>query len=347
VADISDRELILASGLFDAGFYLRHNPDVAAAGRDPVRHYLKWGAAEGRQPGPFFDSRWYLRKNPDVASAGVNPLVHYLRHGRREGRRGQKRCVVYTAITGHYDDLRPPLVTDPELDYVVFADDQLPEPPSPWIHAVLPEGKGDDSRASRFPKTHPHVCLPGYEISAWVDGAYQLRNLSAKAMEAVSRTGPISFFSHPERSCAYDEAKTVRELGLDSPENIDAFVERLEAHGFPCHAGLVESGFIIRDHHDTRVVEAMEEWWETICNGCRRDQLSINFVLWKRGLRYVALPGHSRHNEWAFWMGHRPATLAAAMEQLARHERELLELQSTVEVLRGSSVGGGGNRGTA
>lgn len=36
------------SGLFDAEDYLRRNPDVAATGADPLRHYLQHGVREGR-----------------------------------------------------------------------------------------------------------------------------------------------------------------------------------------------------------------------------------------------------------------------------------------------------------
>lgn len=34
-----------------------------------------------------FNSKYYLESNPDVAAAGLNPLVHYLFHGQKEGRR--------------------------------------------------------------------------------------------------------------------------------------------------------------------------------------------------------------------------------------------------------------------
>lgn len=72
--------------LFDPDWYLRTYPDVAAAGIDPLRHYLQFGAAEGRDPSPFFCTRWYLETYPDVAEAGINPLQHYLSHGIAEGR---------------------------------------------------------------------------------------------------------------------------------------------------------------------------------------------------------------------------------------------------------------------
>ena len=69
------------SGLFDADWYLAVYPDVAAAGLDPIAHYLKHGAAEGRNPGPRFDTIWYLSENPQAQAMGLNPLVHYIDYG--------------------------------------------------------------------------------------------------------------------------------------------------------------------------------------------------------------------------------------------------------------------------
>ena len=79
--------IIAASALFDADWYLANNPDVAARKFDPVYHYLRYGAAEGRAPGPHFDAQDYLRANPDVAANGTNPLLDYLRHCRAKERR--------------------------------------------------------------------------------------------------------------------------------------------------------------------------------------------------------------------------------------------------------------------
>ena len=72
--------------LFDAAYYLRQNPDVAAAGADPLLHYKTSGWREGRNPSAAFDGAAYLRAYPDVAAAGANPLFHYVLHGRAEGR---------------------------------------------------------------------------------------------------------------------------------------------------------------------------------------------------------------------------------------------------------------------
>lgn len=71
---------------FDAAYYVRNNPDVAAAGVDPFRHYLRTGWIEGRDPTPTFSTSFYLESHPDVKSSGTNPFVHYVSKGRAEGR---------------------------------------------------------------------------------------------------------------------------------------------------------------------------------------------------------------------------------------------------------------------
>ena len=76
-----------ASALFDAAWYLGQYPEVAALEDcDPLTHYLKRGAHEGRDPNPVFNTAWYLANNPNVAAADLNPLEHYLEFGAREGR---------------------------------------------------------------------------------------------------------------------------------------------------------------------------------------------------------------------------------------------------------------------
>ena len=83
---LGDIRCVRSSGLFDQKWYLKDNPDVAKARKNPLLHYLRHGGFEGRNPHPLFDSAWYFQQYPDVARASVNPLVHYLRVGWVEGR---------------------------------------------------------------------------------------------------------------------------------------------------------------------------------------------------------------------------------------------------------------------
>jgi glycosyltransferase involved in cell wall biosynthesis len=78
--------------LFSSSWYLADNPDVTRSGLNPLVHFILCGAKEGRNPGPLFDTKWYLQANPDVAATGINPLLHFLRHGAREGRQPNGRA---------------------------------------------------------------------------------------------------------------------------------------------------------------------------------------------------------------------------------------------------------------
>jgi O-antigen biosynthesis protein len=84
-----DIRLIRESGLFDEAYYRARNPDLPT-NIDPIRHFLQWGAGEGRDPHPLFVTNYYLRGNREITqafAAGLtNPLVHFLEHGGFEGR---------------------------------------------------------------------------------------------------------------------------------------------------------------------------------------------------------------------------------------------------------------------
>lgn len=78
---------IEGSGLFDPLWYVGQREGLAReAGRRPLKHYLRKGWREGLSPSPFFDGPYYLAAHPDVAAAGINPLLHYIHWGRDERR---------------------------------------------------------------------------------------------------------------------------------------------------------------------------------------------------------------------------------------------------------------------
>ena len=96
----TDHELVAQSEWFDAEWYLQQYQEAAGVDVDLVAHYLTEGAALGLAPSPNFSSTRYLTAHLDVALSGMNPLVHFLRHGAAEGRTVFEATVVLEA-TGH------------------------------------------------------------------------------------------------------------------------------------------------------------------------------------------------------------------------------------------------------
>ena len=83
---------------FDGAYYLATYHDVREAGLDPLKHYLKWGWREGRQPTPDFSTSFYLQDNPDVASSDLNPFEHYVLFGEAEGRASSSPIIDLLAL---------------------------------------------------------------------------------------------------------------------------------------------------------------------------------------------------------------------------------------------------------
>lgn len=77
--ELADARELRSSQFFDGAWYLATYPEVAGTGLSPALHYLRHGAAEGKDPGPEFNTRAYLLRHPLVARRKGNPLLNHLR----------------------------------------------------------------------------------------------------------------------------------------------------------------------------------------------------------------------------------------------------------------------------
>jgi len=77
-------EFIRQDGIFDEAWYRLMSSDLEGTGIAPIMHYLRWGAAEGRNPSRAFHTKTYV-SFPGVKDSGLNPLLHYMLFGRAAG----------------------------------------------------------------------------------------------------------------------------------------------------------------------------------------------------------------------------------------------------------------------
>ncbi len=89
-------------------------------------------------PPTDFDAAYYLRENPDVAAAGIDPLVHYLSSGRKEGRfpgavaaSGTGRFTLASLCKPQADESGP-RISDDELKISVLTPTYNTEPRYLW-----------------------------------------------------------------------------------------------------------------------------------------------------------------------------------------------------------------------
>lgn len=205
--------------------------------------------------------------------------------------------VVYTSIIGGYDILRQPGAVDAGWDYVCFCDAPvtcddghiaLPgERYGVWQLRAVPEGIKDRINRSRYARMYPHSLLAEYEWCVYHDGNVQIADkdfydIVKKHIEAGDK---ICHVPHLWRDCIYDEIVECYVTGHIGFLKARSIRHRLIKDGFPAHNGLYETNLILRKHTDPEVIAADEMWWKLFSSGQKRDQLSINYVYWKLGLK--------------------------------------------------------------
>ncbi|MFO1057448.1 MAG: DUF616 domain-containing protein [Dongiaceae bacterium] len=203
------------------------------------------------------------------------------------------RLTIYTAITAGYDALlRQPPDAVGEAELVAFLDAaSRPADAAGWRVLPVPTVAGDPVRAAKIYKVLPHRFLPQAAYSLWLDGSVMLAAPfpAGRLVELYLGDADLCLFRHGRRRCCYREAAACLALGLDRPEVIEAQMRRYRAAGHPRAAGLCEASVLLR-RHSPAVAAFNEAWWEEICGGSRRDQLSIDFVARRSGVRLRHFP---------------------------------------------------------
>ena len=196
------------------------------------------------------------------------------------------RKVIYTFIIGDYDDLKPPKQRTPGWDYICFTDNPGLKSRDWEIRISTRDATEVGLDNKRFAMKHMilfHKFVPEYDLSISLGGQFQIAcDLDAFVERNFPReTDDMMISRHPHRDCIYDEAEVCRQFRIDEPAIIDAHVARYRAEGFPAHRGLYATGFIARRGRRPQTAAMCDLWYEELRRGSRRDQLSLNYALWK------------------------------------------------------------------
>lgn len=252
--------------------------------------------------------------------------------------KNNKEGVIYTCITGNYDELNNHSYINSNWDYVCFTDDLSIKNKKHLIWKIKPLifSKTDNVRINRWHKIHPHVLFPKYKRSIYMDANINILNnkFFNDINTAIKKSSKISMGIHPTRNCIYDEMKACLKYGKDDSLIMKKQMDLIKKSGFPKDYGLFENNIIYREHNDKDIIKIMNDWWWWVLNYSRRDQLSFMYVLWKNKFKVLPLSNNSYRNSYkiSFWKNKKHIT----KEELIQHKKILYDLHKKIKNMQKS-----------
>jgi hypothetical protein len=195
----------------------------------------------------------------------------------------ENSIAIYTCITGGYDIPTDNFEHKDGYNYFLFSD--FPIKTNSWRNMLVTFNNASNLsnvKKQRFIKTHPFNVLKDYDIVVWVDANTDFNQKLYDYIEN-NKNSIITFKQHPNRDCIYDEIKECVLRGKEERKVGDNIRNKLISENYPKHNGLYETNIIISHVKDINVRRLFESWWHEIYHFSHRDQLSLNYIIWKYG----------------------------------------------------------------
>ena len=203
--------------------------------------------------------------------------------------RDLKTCVcVYTSIFGNNTDkLQDPEIVNPYCRYICFSD--RPQNSSIWETWEVPMVHTSPIKQARhFKILGPNTYLSEYGFTLWADASYTITcDPIILGQRVFDDDIDITMFKHPDRNTIEAEAQAVIKQRGINPDQVSAQIARYRKEGFKDNQ-LSATGFLFR-RNTVRTQRFNQIWWSELDRGIIRDQISVDYALWKVGIAGVNL----------------------------------------------------------
>lgn len=210
------------------------------------------------------------------------------------------KLVIYTVITGKYDELRQPKCIDQRFTYICFSNELGDQKIGVWHIMSIPLIVTDKQRLSRYPKVKPHELLSEFDFSIYMDANLVIAESSfyKNIFLLINQNQILAGVKNGWRDCLYEEGYRCILSKLDTPSKIIDEMRFIKSEGFPDKYGMYEANVIFRNHHNEKVIEQCIMWWDMLQKHAKRDQLCFSYTLWKCQIPwcYIFSDGSNTHN---------------------------------------------------
>jgi hypothetical protein len=217
------------------------------------------------------------------------------------------RLCVYTALLGGYERLNEqPAALESKIPFICFTNDAALRSETWQIRVVPPIFTMDPARSQRDFKLRPHVHLPEFDVSLYIDNAVVLSQPPESIFERYPTTSGFWLTKHSFRDTVLSEFMEVISRGLDDPNRV---FEQLNHYTLECPEVLEEHPYwgaiLLRDHRRPEVQAMLDVWYANVFRYSRRDQLSANAAFRQVGLAPDAMD-IDNYSSWFHTWPHTP-----------------------------------------
>lgn len=229
--------------------------------------------------------KYFPHKYPYVETQKTSDaIINY-----KKNKKQKNKVVVFTAVTGGYEELPRHRHLDPTIDYVAFCDTPM-DCQGFWDIRPMDYFHPEKVRMARRIKTNPHLYLNEYELAIWIDANVVIESsLEPYIKEFLRRDECVASIHHPMRNCVFHEAKAIMDAKKDPSGRVEKQVQFYRQEKYPEYNGLTETNLMMTKVGDSRAVKLMRKWWSQLVQYSHRDQLSFNYALWSENLAWHKL----------------------------------------------------------
>ena len=215
------------------------------------------------------------------------------------------KSVVYTVLTGDYDEVQELLYKEEGVDYILFTNN--PSLRCKTWEVICVQSDYEDVLLSREIKMLPHKYLgEGYETSIYIDANAVVYGEITQLTRYLSDGRALAISQHSMRKTVKEEIEACVKLGKTDGEQAWAQYATYLKEGFIDDEPLLECGLLVRRHNDQNLQSLMQVWFNEFKNGIRRDQISLRPCISRLGYKdYAVMDGSVWHNQFNRLVSHK------------------------------------------
>lgn len=208
----------------------------------------------------------------------------------------KNKICVYTCLTENDDDLQEVELIEKNIDYLCFTNNKNLKSDT-WKIILIEDSHLNNQQLFRKIKILGHSYIfENYDISVWIEPTVVFRQKVEDFVKTYLKDNSFAAFTHSKS--ANDEAAVCCRKGKDTKQEVLEITDFLKKEKFPKNNSLYETEVLIKKHHEKQVTKTMELWFDTVCKYSMMNQLSLEYSIWKTGMKIDTINLNIWDNPW-------------------------------------------------